>query len=127
MRHTFRKNEKLKSRKLIKQLFLKGKSISDYPLRLIYLQSEYPSNKKIQTSFSVSKRKFRKAVDRNRIKRVLRECYRKNKQLIYKDIFENHILMFTYLDENELKYVDIEEKMIHLLMKLAQIARIKKN
>jgi len=120
MRFTFKKEEKLKSKKLIEKLFEKGNSISEFPLRMIYLKIDHTTDYLVQATFSVSKRKFKKAVDRNRVKRLMRESYRKHKHTLYQNIEEKHILMFTYLDEKEHKYVDIEEKMIHLLMKFLQ-------
>ncbi len=117
MRFTFKKKEKLKSRKLIEQLFERGSSISQYPLRMVYLKIEHNSMYAIQAGFSVSKRKFKKAVDRNRIKRLMRESYRMQKHTLYQNMDNKYIIMFTYLDEKEHKYVDIEEKMIHLLAK----------
>ncbi len=120
MRFTFKKEEKLKSKKLIEQLFEQGCILKEFPLRLVYLKIELDTSFPVKAGFSVSKRKFKHAVDRNRIKRHMRECYRKNKHTLYHNIEDEYILMFTYIDEKEHKYVDIEEKMIHLLMKLIQ-------
>jgi len=120
MRFTFKKEEKLKSQKLIEQLFDKGSSLSVFPLRIVYLKIEHGTVFPIQAGFSVPKRKFKKAVDRNRIKRLIRESYRQQKHTLYQNIDDTYILMFTYLDEKEHKYVDIEEKMIHLLEKFLQ-------
>ena len=120
MRLTLKKEEKLKNKRLIETLFEEGKSLSKFPLRLVYLQLEHSSNYPIQVAFSAPKRKFKKAVDRNRIKRLMREAYRKNKHLLHNGIEEKHIIMFTYTDENELKYVEIEEKLILLLKKLSE-------
>jgi ribonuclease P protein component len=120
MRFTFKKEEKLKSRKLIEQLFDKGSSLSVFPLRIVYLKIEHGTGFPIQAGFSVPKRKLKKAVDRNRIKRLIRESYRQQKHTLYQNIDDTYILMFTYLDEKEHKYVDIEEKMIYLLEKFLQ-------
>jgi len=125
MRFTFKKEEKLKSKKLIEQLFEQGNSLSEFPLRMIYLKNNHDSNYPVKVSFSVSKRKFKRAVDRIRIKRLIRECYRINKHTLYQSIENKYILMFTYIDEKEHKYVDIEEKMIHLMKKLIQISKNK--
>jgi len=65
MRSTFKKEEKLKKKKLIGQLFAQGRSLSAYPVKLIYLQTDHDSPYKIQTGVSVSKRNFKKAVNRN--------------------------------------------------------------
>jgi len=117
MRFTFNKQEKLKSKKLIERLFTEGKSVSIYPLKLVYLKVEHSSEYVVQAGVSVSKRKFKKAVDRNRIKRLIRECYRKNKHIVYGNLKEKHIFMLLYLDEKEHKYVVLEEKTINLLKK----------
>lgn len=123
MRFKFNKEEKLKSAKLIEQLFEQGSSMYEFPLGMMYLKINHNSNHPVKVSFSVSKRKFKRAVDRNRIKRLMRECYRLNKHSLYSNIENKYILMFTYIDEKEHKYVDIEEKMIHLMKKLIQISK----
>lgn len=123
MHFIFKKEEKLKSTKLIEQLFEQGSSMYEFPLRMKYLKIKHDSNHPVKVSFSVSKRKFKRAVDRNRIKRLMRECYRLNKHSLYLNIENKYILMFTYIDEKEHKYVDIEEKMIHLMKKLIQISK----
>ena len=73
MRETFGKREKLKRQKQIQQLFAEGKSMSVFPIKLVYLQTDHESTSKIVAGVSVSKRNFKKAVKRNRIKRLLRE------------------------------------------------------
>jgi ribonuclease P protein component len=118
MQHTFKKGEKLKKRKLITQLFADGKSLNEFPIKLIYLETEHESPFKVQAGVTVSKRNFKKAVDRNRIKRLLREVYRKNKYLIYQSAHtKKHIFMFIYLDKKKIEYYLLEEKMIKLLYK----------
>jgi len=74
MNASYPKKEKLKSEKLISKLFLEGKSVSAYPLRMVYLKTTFDEAVKIKAGVSVSKRNFKKAVDRNRIKRLLREA-----------------------------------------------------
>lgn len=123
MRYTFKKEEKLKSKKLIEQLFAEGKSVTVYPVKLVYLKVEHKGNYPIQAGVSVSKRKVKKAVRRNRIKRLLRESYRKHKHLVYGQLEEKYIFMFLYLDENEEKYVVLEGKMIDLLKKFVNKTR----
>lgn len=116
MRNTFNKEEKLKKKTLIAELFARGKSISVFPLKMIYLETDHDSAYKIQAGVSVSKRNFKKAVQRNRIKRLMRESYRKNKFLIYNsEDTKKHIFMFIYQGKNEVSYQFMEEKMVILL------------
>jgi len=116
MRNTFNKEEKLKKKTLIAELFAGGKSISVFPLKMIYLETDHDSAYKIQAGVSVSKRNFKKAVQRNRIKRLMRESYRKNKFLIYNsEDTKKHIFMFIYQGKNEVTYQVMEEKMIKLI------------
>jgi ribonuclease P protein component len=74
------KEEKLKSRKLIEQLFAEGKSINAAPLRLVYIQPTVVLDFPVKMGVGASTRNFKKAVDRNRVKRLLREAYRLNKR-----------------------------------------------
>ncbi len=121
MQETFGKEEKLKSSKLITQLFAEGKSITTFPIKLIYLPVEHEGDYKIKAGVSVPKRKFKLAVKRNRIKRLLREVYRKNKQIIYTATHtKKHIFMFIYLGKEEPEYHFLEEKMQTLLKKFLQ-------
>lgn len=121
MRYTFRNEEKLKKKNLIKELFASGKSVSLFPLKMIYLQYDHDSPFKIQAGVSVSKRNFKRAVDRNRIKRLMRESYRKNKYLIYNnEDTKKHIMMFIYQGKNEVAYELMEEKMNQLIEKFLQ-------
>ncbi len=116
MQQSFTKQEKLKKSKLITQLFAEGKSINAFPIKLIYLQIDHQSPYKIQAGVSASKRNFKKAVDRNRIKRILREVYRKNKYLIYdSEHTKKHIFMFIYQGKTEPDYHVLYEKMKKVL------------
>ena len=86
MNFTYPKTEKLKSKTTIDLLFSKGKSVSKYPLRLVFVESDYgipeDSDQKLKMGVSVSKKYFKHAVDRNYFKRVLRETYRLNKHIL---------------------------------------------
>ena len=126
MRNTFRKQEKLKKKKLIDELFARGKSISVFPLKMVYLEIDHDSDYKIQAGVSVSKRNFKNAVDRNRIKRLMRETYRKNKFYIYNsEDTKKHIIMFIYQGKKEISYEMMEEKMIKLTEKFLVIQKTK--
>ena len=100
MGFTFNKSEKLKSRKLIEQLFLEGKSVTVFPFRMLYLQTSFEHGPKIKAGISVSKRNFKKAVERNRIKRLMREAYRLNKSHYFNNITTSYALMILYIGKD---------------------------
>ena len=120
MNFTYPKNERLKSKTTISLLFSEGKSVSKYPLRLVYRQAEADSDEKIKIGVSVSKKYFKKAVDRNYFKRVLRETYRLNKHLLWDNVKEPYSLMFFYQTKDKLSYEEINTKTIQLFEKLLQ-------
>jgi len=100
----FGKTEKLKSRKLVEELFARGKSLHLFPIRISYKFLPLLDNEKtiLQVGVSVSKRNFKKAVDRNRIKRLLREAYRLQKQELIKVLKEQEkkgYVFFIYTDK----------------------------
>ena len=76
---SYNKIEKLKSRKQIELLFAQGKSISSFPVKVFYLPVEHTPEHPVQVGVGVSARNFKKAVDRNTIKRRMREAYRLHK------------------------------------------------
>lgn len=128
MNFTYPKNEKLKSKITIDLLFSKGKSVSKYPLRLVYIESDYGieegSEQKIKIGVSVSKKYFKHAVDRNYFKRVLRETYRLNKHLLVDNLDKKYAFMFFYQSKDRLTYEEINTKTIQLFEKF--IFQIKK-
>jgi len=93
MSQSFGKKEKLKGKTAIKILFEQGKSIRKFPVQLIY--SPLPNIQNHQVAVSVPKRNFKKATDRNRLKRQMRESYRLNKHLV-KNSTEYYGMMFIY-------------------------------
>ncbi len=115
MKFTLGKEERLKSRKLVGELYEQGKSIKVYPLRMVYIQTNHTSNYPAQVGVSVPKRNFKRAVDRNRIKRLLRESYRKEKYTVYSNAKQPYVFMISYLAKEEWKYEDIAQKMKKLL------------
>ena len=117
MNFTYPKNERLKSKTTIGLLFSEGKSVSKYPLRLVYRQAEAGSEEKIKIGVSVSKKYFKKAVDRNYFKRVLRETYRLNKHLLWDNLEEPYSFMFFYQTKDRLSYEEINTKTIQLFEK----------
>ena len=132
MNFTYPKSEKLKSKKTIDLLFSKGKSVSKYPLRLVYIECDFDTAKskesetkqKIKMGVSVSKKYFKRAVDRNYFKRLLREAYRLNKHLLIDHLEKPYAFMFFYQSNDRLSYQEIETKTIQLFEKF--VVEIKK-
>ncbi|QOG03192.1 ribonuclease P protein component [Flavobacterium sp. MDT1-60] len=120
MNFTYPKNERLKSKTTIGLLFSEGKSVSKYPLRLVYRQAEADSEEKIKMGVSVSKKYFKRAVDRNYFKRILRETYRLNKHLLWNNLEQPYSLMFFYQTKDKLSYEEINTKTIQLFEKFIQ-------
>jgi len=121
MNFYYPKNEKLKSRKQIIELFTLGKSLSKYPIRLVYLETKNSENP-FQISVSVSKKHFKRAVDRNYIKRILREAYRLNQHLLKENQNKNYIFMLLYQSEIRLPFEEINRKTIELFKKFRSTA-----
>lgn len=115
MDQTYKKIEKLKGQKLIETLFSEGKSVAVYPLRLVYLQTNFDDPIKIKTGVSVSKRNFKKAVDRNRIKRVMREAYRLNKSTYFNNIPDQYAFMILYIGKTQTDFKTVSKKMASLM------------
>jgi|SRR5690606_5160950 len=126
MKFTYPKHEKLKSRKLINQLFTEGKSVSKYPLRLVYVKNMNPDSE-FQIGVSVSKKYFKKAVDRNYFKRILRETYRLNQHLLKNNLNESYAFMLLYQSKDRLSYKEINEKTIQLFEKFLENIKEKDN
>jgi ribonuclease P protein component len=124
MNFTYPKTEKLKSKTTIDLLFSKGKSVSKYPLRLVFVESDYgipeDSDQKLKMGVSVSKKYFKHAVDRNYFKRVLRETYRLNKHLLVDHLDKPYAMMFFYQTKDRLSYEEINTKTIQLFEKFVQ-------
>lgn len=108
MRYTLGKDEKLKSKTAIEQLFAEGSRIKSFPLQLVYLKKEHSSQFPIKVGFTVPKRSVKLAVHRISIKRIMREVYRINKHLFSENLNEQYIFMFIYMTKDELKYADLE-------------------
>lgn len=121
MAFSYPKTHKLKSKKSIDLLFTKGKSVSKYPLRLVYAVAEdqQMDGEMMKIGVSVSKKYFKHAVDRNYFKRVLRETYRLHQQLLRENLNESYIFMFFYQTKERLSYSEIEQKTIQLFEKWA--------
>ena len=121
MKFNYPKNEKLKSKIAIGLLFSEGKSVSKYPLRLVYHKGTLEEKQQLKVGVSVSKKYFKKAVDRNYFKRVLRETYRLNQHLLKEHLQQPYSIMLFYQSKDRLSFEEINSKTIQLFEKfLAQ-------
>ena len=122
MRQTFKKEERLNAKKTIEAVFASGRSIASPPFRMLWAVQKQETAVPLQLGISVPKRSFAKAVVRNRLKRRIREAYRKNKENIYEVLKKKNLsvtVMMIYTAKEELAYTEIEKKMIVSLHKLA--------
>ena len=125
---SYPKAEKLKSKKTIDLLFSEGKHVSKYPLRMVYIECTFEEDVPLKMGVSVSKKHFKKAVDRNYFKRVLRECYRLNKELLTEGLEKKYCCMFFYQTSEKLSYPEINAKTIALFTKFrAAISTLENN
>jgi len=121
IKQTFTKEERLSSKKIIEQLSQKGNSFFEYPFKVIWLKTPLQTKYPVQIVIGVPKRNFKKAVDRNKIRRRIKEAYRKNKNIIYNFLEEKKIqcaLMLVYTAKTEIEYKEIESKIILTLQRL---------
>lgn len=127
--NTLGKKERLKSRKLIDELFSTGHSFSNFPFRVIWKENTKAENS-LQAAFSASSRSFKKATDRNRIKRLMREAWRLQKQDLktYLDSSNKAVTVFIIYTGNELPlYKQVAEKMEAVIKRLLEKNRDGKN
>ncbi|MBP6073603.1 MAG: ribonuclease P protein component [Flavobacterium sp.] len=117
MSFTYPKKEKLKSKTTIDLLFSEGNSVSKFPLRLVYVENKEANAALLKMGVSVSKKYFKKAVDRNYFKRALRETYRLNKHILLDALEKPYAIMFFYQTKERLSFQEIEEKTIQLFQK----------
>ncbi|MCW2117932.1 ribonuclease P protein component [Flavobacterium sp. 7A] len=117
MNFTYPKAAKLKSKIKIGLLFSNGQSVSKYPLRMVYYPGAVGEDARTQIGVSVSKKNFKKAVDRNYFKRVLRETYRLNKHLLLDNLDQPYSFMLFYQTKDRLTFEEINTKTIQLFEK----------
>lgn len=116
-RYTFRKHERLTHKRLFSSLFEEGTAYKAYPLMLRAIAVPASDKDIVQVAFSASKRRFRRAVDRNRIKRVLRECWRYQKSRVRDKASNEHrcfALVWIYVGKELPVKSEIEAKISSL-------------
>ncbi|MCG1035328.1 ribonuclease P protein component [Polaribacter sargassicola] len=127
MKYTLGKQERLKSRKLISRLYTEGNSVKAFPFRMVYLQTEHTSDFPAQVGVSVSKRNFKRAPDRNRLKRLMRETYRLQKEIVYDNLEKPHVFMISYIGREAKPYEELFSKMNKLLNLFIEDVKKKSN
>lgn len=127
MKNTLGKQERLKSKKIIERLYKKGTSVKAFPFRMVYLETIHTSNFPAQVGVSVPKRNFKKAPDRNRIKRLMRETYRLQKEIVYNNLEKPYVFMISYIAKDEWKYEELYPKMEKLLTMFINDIKKKEN
>lgn len=125
MKQGFKKEERLNEKKLVQQVFKEGKSFFKYPFKVFYLEYDKPTSYPAKVMITVAKRNFKKAVTRNKIKRLIREAYRKNKYLLCDTntnenikCFKTYTIVLIYVGKEVVKYQEIEKKINLILQEL---------
>lgn len=121
MRQSFKKEERLKSSKVIRQLFVSGHSFIQYPFKVNWIPAETRGTFPARVLISVSKKNFRKASERNHLKRLCREAYRKEKHLLYEFLDAKKMacnFSLVYIGKSAEEYSNIHKKIFTLLERL---------
>ena len=120
---TFKKEERLRDKKSIKELFEQGNGFYVAPFKVVWIKTIFESSFPAKILITVSHRNFKKAVDRNRIRRVTREAYRKNKSILYEKLNDSEkkiAFMLIYTGKIIIPYKEVEDKIILILQRLAK-------
>lgn len=121
---TFSKEERLCSRNLIDKLIEKGKPFNSFPFRITWMEID-EKNIKSKILISVPKRIYKKAIDRNRLKRLTREGYRKHKNILLERLNDKKVnLLFVYTSKTIIGGAEMDTKMVLALQQL--ISKINK-
>jgi ribonuclease P protein component len=117
----FTKAERLCNAIDINHLFSVGHSISQFPVKIKWLPAKWNNNVQIKVVISVSKHRFKRAVDRNRIKRVMRECFRNNKHIIQHTLDTRQCyIAIIYTGKEIADYTTLEPIIIELFHRLTK-------
>jgi len=125
VRYTLNKNERLRSQKVIDKLFASGDSFIAYPLRVVYSVTPNDTENKpcVSMMVSVSKKRFKRAVKRNRVKRLVKEAYRLNKQGfadLALETGQDIQIAFLFLKNELPTFVEIEKAILKAIQLLIQ-------
>lgn len=122
MNNSFKKAERLKSKIVIESLFKQGSSLTSFPVKLIWMFVDTNALGIVQAAFVAPKKGFPRAVDRNRVKRLIREAYRLQKQQVYETLQQENkkiALMLIYVGKEIEPYKTLSPKINQLLIRLS--------
>lgn len=112
MRQSFHKTERLKSKIIFDELIASGSSVKKHPFILVWKKLNEAQGQPIRIAFSVSKKRFPLAVDRNQMKRKIREAYRLKKSDIYAKLTNNFAVLLIYTSKEKMKSDVLKNKLI---------------
>lgn len=124
-RSLFSKQERMVSRQLMETLFSSGcsHSLAAFPLRVVYMVKEREKDDvPVQLLISVPKKHFKHAVDRNRVKRQIRESYRRHKELLTSSLPDNRQLLLAsiWLSDHHESSSSVEQKLVSLMQRIGE-------
>ena len=124
-RFTLSKEERICSKKLINELFTgNGRSMTAFPLRVVFMKRTIVDDQpRAAMLVSVPKRYFKHAVDRNRVKRQVREAFRRNKSIITQNLNDDHeavAMAFVWLTNEKYPSSEVENRMVRLLTRISE-------
>ena len=124
-RFTLSKEERICSKKLINELFTgNGRSMTAFPLRVVFMKRTIVDDQpRAALLVSVPKRYFKHAVDRNRVKRQVREAFRRNKSIITQNLTDDHeavAMAFVWLTDEKFPSSEVENRMVRLLTRISE-------
>jgi ribonuclease P protein component len=121
----FSKKEHLCSRRVIEKIFTAGKVINESSLRLLWIEDFLEKEIPLKVAISVPKKNFKKAVDRNKIKRQIRESYRLSKHLIMQELLKEekkYSCIIIYTSKKQLTSQEMQAKIIVTLQRFVKDA-----
>lgn len=124
-RFTLSKEERICSKKLINELFTgNGRSMTAFPLKVVFMKRTIVDDQpRAAMLVSVPKRYFKHAVDRNRVKRQVREAFRRHKSMITQNLTDDHesvAMAFVWLTNEKYPSSEVENRMVRLLTRISE-------